>query len=335
MVDRGCLPEPKIHRSCSIAFDCPIGCCAAVLALVAWMALAAAGFLVLEAHERTPARGIARRRDWPEGTALGFVPGLPNVLMAVHPRCPCTRASLEGLADVVRRSPGAASVRLLVFRPEGAAEDWAGAPCSRAIAEVPGATRVDDPGGVEAARFGLMTSGAVAAFDAAGRSRFSGGLTGGRGLSGRSAGGEAVLEILEGRVPVAGGGARLRLRAGPALGAAGAGGHSMTDLGRDPGVVDRAKALFADQVRVNARWTDRFFAGLLLVQWAAAVGVALWLSPRRLGRGREPRPPPRLGRAAASGGVIALPAALGLLRARPALDPVRRWRSARCSWARC
>jgi hypothetical protein len=172
-----------------------------VLGLFAWMALAAAGFLVLEAYEKSPGAGNRSPPGWPVGSTPGIVAGLPNVVMAVHPRCPCSRASLEALAEIVRHSPDAASIRLLVFLPAGADQGWAGASCDRAIAEIRGAIHVDDRGGREAARFGLLTSGAVAAFDAGGRLRFSGGLTEARGRSGESAGGEAILALLEGRGP--------------------------------------------------------------------------------------------------------------------------------------
>jgi hypothetical protein len=61
---------------------------------------------------------------------------------------------------------------------------------------------VDDPGGVEAARFGLSTSGATTAFDAEGQRRFTGGLNATRGGEDLSEGGLALLAILRGDAPV-------------------------------------------------------------------------------------------------------------------------------------
>ena len=42
----------------------------------------------------------------------------------------------------------------------------------------------------------------------------------------------------------------------------------------------RAEELFAEQERRITSGVDHLFAGLLMVQWMAAVGVSLWISPR-------------------------------------------------------
>jgi hypothetical protein len=171
------------------------------LATVAWMATAAGGFRALENYETTPGATGRPPLDWPVGTALSFVPGRPNVVMAVHPRCPCSQASLALLAEIARRSPAPASLRLLVFRPEGAGRGWAGDSFLPADMRMDGVSLVEDSGGHEAARFGLATSGAVAAFDAAGHLRYSGGLTAGRGRESASEGAEAVSAVLACREP--------------------------------------------------------------------------------------------------------------------------------------
>ncbi len=48
----------------------------------------------------------------------------------------------------------------------------------------------------------------------------------------------------------------------------------------NPEVARRASALFHERERRNARWADHLFSVLLLVQWVAAVGLSLWISPR-------------------------------------------------------
>ena len=167
------------------------------LGVVAWAGAVVAGFGAIEAYEATPGPTAPASSGWPGGSALAFVPGRPNVVMALHPRCPCSRASLDALAEIVGRTPGPVSVRLLIYRPVGSSPAWA----SSRSRLIDGADRVDDPGGAEAGRFGLATSGAVAAFDAGGRPRFSGGLTAGRGRSGPSDGGKALLAVLRSEEP--------------------------------------------------------------------------------------------------------------------------------------
>ncbi len=173
----------------------------AVPAALAWLSAVLAGFVTLHAYEATPGPAGRSPEGWPAGSRLAPATGRADVLMAVHPRCPCTRASLEALAEIVRESPGAGSVRLLAYRPEGSPEGWGSTGIRRATEIVPGAIVVDDPGGVEALRFGLGTSGAVVAFDGLGHRRFSGGLTAGRGIGERSAGGASLGEVLANRGP--------------------------------------------------------------------------------------------------------------------------------------
>ena len=167
----------------------------ATLATLAWLGALAAGFISLHAYEATPGPLVRPPEGWPANSRLAPSRGRADVLMAVHPRCPCTRASLEMLAELVRESQGTASVRLLFYRPQDSAEGWGSDGLQRATETVPGAVVVDDPGGVEARRFGLATSGAVVAFDASGRRRFAGGLTSGRGVAERSAGSIALGEV--------------------------------------------------------------------------------------------------------------------------------------------
>lgn len=92
---------------------------------------------------------------------------------------------------------------MLVYRPEDSSKEWPGEALQRLAAAVPGAVLVDDPGGVEATRFGLETSGTVAVFDPEGRLRFSGGLTRARGIAEPSSGNESLIAVVSGRRPEA------------------------------------------------------------------------------------------------------------------------------------
>jgi hypothetical protein len=64
---------------------------------------------------------------------------------------------------------------------------------------LPGATVLRDDEGIEARRFGAMTSGQTLLYDGGGRLVFSGGITGARGHAGENAGRNAVIALLNGR----------------------------------------------------------------------------------------------------------------------------------------
>jgi hypothetical protein len=66
----------------------------------------------------------------------------------------------------------------------------------RSAAAIPGVTVLSDVDGVEAGRFGSLTSGHTFLFDSAGRLLFSGGITGARGHAGENVGENAVVSLI-------------------------------------------------------------------------------------------------------------------------------------------
>ncbi|MEO6568724.1 MAG: RedB protein [Opitutaceae bacterium] len=124
----------------------------------------------------------------------------PLLIMAIHPRCPCTDASLAELGDLLARSHGSCDALLLQYHPEKSAPDWDEVASNRQL----GGTSVGvllDPGGKMAAALGASTSGHTVVADAHGVWRFAGGLTTSRGHRGRAPAQDAILEILAGREP--------------------------------------------------------------------------------------------------------------------------------------
>ena len=157
-----------------------------VMALLGWGFAIGFGFRWLHGYEVTP--GLAGRPvvAWPSDMPSKPAAGTFAVFMAVHPRCPCTQASLRVLAEILRKHRGQVPVQLLVYRPRGSSLDWPGTSWRRSIESAPGISYQDDPGAEVAQRFGLKTSGAVVMFDESGKVRFLGGITEGRGQEGVS-----------------------------------------------------------------------------------------------------------------------------------------------------
>ncbi|EAU66587.1 RedB [Stigmatella aurantiaca DW4/3-1] len=133
---------------------------------------------------------------WPGDSALRPTPGHFLLVMLAHPLCPCTRASLTELQEVMARAGSRVDAHVLFLRPERAAAAWEQGPLWQRAASIPGVTVSKDEGGVEARRFGATTSGHVLLFDAGGQLRFSGGITDSRGHEGNNAGRAAVEALL-------------------------------------------------------------------------------------------------------------------------------------------
>jgi signal transduction histidine kinase/HPt (histidine-containing phosphotransfer) domain-containing protein/ActR/RegA family two-component response regulator len=78
-------------------------------------------------------------------------------------------------------------------------------------------------------------------------------------------------------------------------------------------IQSRARELHTAEYRKMAERTDRAFGALLLVQWAFAIGLAQWLSPRTW-EGLSSRPHPHLSFAVVLGGIAVLPPVLLALK---------------------
>ena len=160
-----------------------------------WALAVVAGMAILWEYSITPGAAAAPR-FWPEGSRMERDPATPTLVMLAHPRCPCTRASVEELARVMARCPGRVKAYVLMLRPAGLPDDWATTDLWRSAAIIPGVTVMRDDGGNEARLFNAETSGQTLLYDAAGRLLFSGGITDARGHVGDNAGADAVVSFL-------------------------------------------------------------------------------------------------------------------------------------------
>ena len=164
------------------------------LAAGVWVIALLAGFAGLERYAsaagegRAPASGVAKAFTSYRRANRALA------VMAIHPRCPCTQASVAELADFIARAGTACDALIVHVVPEGADVDWPLAN-TRILGgrEVP---VIADPEGKLAAMLGAETSGHVVLIDAAGQVRFHGGITRARGHRGRATGQDAMLAAL-------------------------------------------------------------------------------------------------------------------------------------------
>jgi hypothetical protein len=130
------------------------------------------------------------------------VPGVEGeararLLMFVHPKCPCSKASVGELAEIATRESGKVAVDVVFVKPSGANEDWSKTALREQAAAIPGARLIDDDGTL-ARRLGAETSGYVVLYDADGKLLFSGGITRSRGHEGDNSGRQAICALLNG-----------------------------------------------------------------------------------------------------------------------------------------
>jgi hypothetical protein len=169
---------------------------------IAWVVAVAFGLRVLLNYESAPGRVGAVPQTWPATSQILRANDRPTLIMMAHPHCPCTRASMNELAQVMARVQGKVTAYVLFYKPPtpgGAGGDWEQTSLQQSAAQIPGVTVLSDVDGVEARRFGAETSGHTFLFDSAGRLLFNGGITGSRGHSGDNAGESSIVSFVNDR----------------------------------------------------------------------------------------------------------------------------------------
>ena len=162
-----------------------------------WIGAVVAGFAWLGSYDNRPGIPASAPERWPTDSQIARDASRPMLVMLVHPRCSCSRASLGELAELLARAHHRPAAVVLMVRPAGVSEDWEKTDLWQSAARIPEVTVVRDDGGVEARRFGTRTSGQTLLYDTDGRLLFSGGITGARGHPGDNAGRATILALLD------------------------------------------------------------------------------------------------------------------------------------------
>jgi hypothetical protein len=163
---------------------------------ILWIIAVGVGMWSLMAFDTTPGGSGLTSATWPSGTSTTFQAGRTNLVIFAHPNCPCTRASLGELGEIMVRSKGLISARVLFYQPTKRPADWDKDDLSSLARALPQVTIHDDIDGMEAARFGATTSGYTVVYDVYRKLRFRGGITRARGQVGASAGRQIILSLL-------------------------------------------------------------------------------------------------------------------------------------------
>jgi hypothetical protein len=170
-----------------------------VVVSICWLLAVGAGTGVLLNYSNTPAQdGIAPVR-WPAPSRIPRVAGEPSLVMFVHPHCPCTRASMGELAELMAHCQKLVDAHVVFFHPGNSGEEWSHSDLWRAAMAIPGVSVQSDEDGREAKLFHGETSGHTILYDGQGRLLFDGGITASRGHSGDNAGRDAIEALLHGK----------------------------------------------------------------------------------------------------------------------------------------
>jgi len=162
---------------------CHQGSFKAMLGILLWLGICLLSTYWMMSYDFIPGRVGFKLNQWPSETHLSLTPGKTTVIAFLHPKCVCTKATVNQLIHTLEAHPDA-SLIAAVFTPKNLydKQEWKENAYVRAIrTQVPNARIFYDEEGVEARRFGAFTSGSILVFDAKGKEIFQGGITDRRG----------------------------------------------------------------------------------------------------------------------------------------------------------
>lgn len=172
---------------------------------VLWACILAGLFFALIAYGTTPGPSSLPPTQSPLRPAsdeLQFSAATDwEVVMAVHPKCPCTVASLNELKRLLTQVDNNVSCRFLVYHPVDTGPDWIDGKITSRLSQFPQNTIQADEAGKAALELGMQTSGAVVVFDPHGKTRFHGGITVSRNHEGDNLGVRSISMLIQGQTP--------------------------------------------------------------------------------------------------------------------------------------
>lgn len=171
-----------------------------VIALTAiWLVVVCAGTAAIWKYSMTPGEPAEAPASWPAAAPISTNPDLHTLVMLVHPRCSCSRASMAELAKIMTRLEGKIVAHVLFMKPSDFEDDWEKTDLWKRAVEIPGVTAVLDVDGKGAAQFGARTSGQVVVYSPVGELVYSGGITSGRAHEGDNIGESRLISLVNDR----------------------------------------------------------------------------------------------------------------------------------------
>lgn len=160
-----------------------------------WLAAAGVGMWRLAAYSLTPGPQGQAPGDWPARATIARDPQRATLVVALHPECPCSKATVEELDGIVARAGDRLRVHALFVELPGLPEPVEKSELWARAARIAGVELHKDAGGAEARRFGAKTSGETRLYGPDGHLRFHGGVTVSRGHVGDNPGATAIVGL--------------------------------------------------------------------------------------------------------------------------------------------
>ncbi len=165
------------------------------LGIALWLGAAAWGTKLLTEYSFEAGASGRPAETWPAEAGISRADGIPTLVLALHPECACSRATLDELGVILTRTtPHLRAV--IVFtdpepdRPAGASTLF------KTASSMPGVTLMRDRDGTTLKKFNFLTSGETRLYDPHGHLLFKGGITPSRGHPGENPGRSHIISTV-------------------------------------------------------------------------------------------------------------------------------------------
>ena len=162
-----------------------------------WLIAISTGLYFLYQYQNKNGELGTSSSHWIESSNIHFEENKNNVLMFLHPYCPCSRASLNELAKILSHKIKPSTVKIILAKPESKDSNWVYESPLYKITKELNFQSLIDKNSHESKLFEAKTSGLVLIFNKDKKLMFRGGITDSRGHEGDNKGAQKALTILQ------------------------------------------------------------------------------------------------------------------------------------------
>ncbi len=162
------------------------------LGIALWLGAAAWGTKLLTEYSFAAGASGHPAETWPASAGISRADGIATLVLALHPECACSRATLDELGVILTETtPRLRAV--IVFTDPDPAHPAGASSLFKTVQAMPGVTVVRDRDGEILKKFNFLTSGETRLYNPDGTLLFKGGITPSRGHPGENPGRSRII----------------------------------------------------------------------------------------------------------------------------------------------
>ncbi|HEX2897860.1 MAG TPA: hypothetical protein VHP63_07415 [candidate division Zixibacteria bacterium] len=170
-----------------------------IILSIVWLILVTSLTVGMINYANSPGKGPKPPKKWPKNIQLALFEDQSTIMLFAHPHCPCTKATLGELEEIMARCQSLASAYVVLIWPVETGRDWVQTDIKNIASIIPDVEVIIDSAGQLTRAFNCETSGSTLLYNETGTLVFHGGITPSRGHMGDNVGRDVIEDFLQGR----------------------------------------------------------------------------------------------------------------------------------------